>query len=259
MNKNNKLINEDLKRFKLLMEYDFYIGEDKEEYSPEGDLITEEPPEDGQDPAEDSVDSEAPMDGAEGGEEPVDGEEIPDGEVGDEVEFGGEEPEGEFGGEEAIPEPMGEPEPMEDEVELDITELVQGTAAAKASSDDANQKIGLLMQKFEELNGSLDKMEAINAKIDNMEHEFEKRNPTPEEKLEMRSLSSYPYNLKLTDYWSEKEGNYDVMKGDKEGNQQEDYVLTQEEVDSDYNAIHVKDSFTDSDENKESDNMKVRY
>ena len=240
-----KQLNKDLKRFKLLMEYDFYISDSEEEEVVElGDeLITEEPPEgeapEGEEPP---VDGEAPVDGEEGMDE------IPDGEVEDDASFGDELPEPE-----AMEEPMAEPEPMEDEVELDITELVQGTEAARQSADHANQQIGDLLAKFDNLTQSLDKMDAINAKINDIEHEIETRNPTPEEQLEMRSLDSFPYNLKLTDYWSEKEGHYDAMKNNEGDKEPEEYVLTQEEVDQDYNSIHIKDSFSPS---KNGENMK---
>ena len=212
-----KYTNEDNKKdrdkFRLLFEYDFYV-EEEEVYDPEldnetGEIITEEPPE-----------GEAP----EGGEDMGD-EEFP--------EAGSEE--------------LPEPEAMEDEVELDVTELVQGTEEAKASSDRASQQIDILMGKFETLSQSLEKMTAINQKIDDLEHEIEKRNPTPQERLEMQSLNSFPYSLKLTDYWSEKEGNYDAMGGQKED---EEYVLTQDEVDRDYNAIEIKDSFVNPNEDE---------
>jgi len=249
MGKKQDKLNEDLKRFKLLMEYDFYISDSEEEEVVElGDeLITEEPPE-----GEAPEGEEAPVDGEEGLED-----EIPDGEVEDEASFGDELPEPEAMEEplpepEPMEEPMAEPEPMEDEVELDVTELVQGTEAAKQSADQANQQIGNLLAKFDELSQSLDKMDAINSKIDDIEHEIETRNPTPEEKLEMRSLDSFPYNLKLTDYWSEKEGNYDAMKNEEDSN--EEFVLTQDEVDQDYNSIHIKDSFSPG-----KDEEKIKY
>ena len=250
----NKLMTERLKRFNLLNEYDFYIGEDKEEIIPDGDLITEEPPEDeapdddleGAEATDVSGDEDLPVDDLEGGDELPDdlgGEELPD-------DLGDEEPLPEP---EAMEEPLPEPEPMEDEVELDVTELVQGTEAAKASADQANIQITSLLSKFEELNSSLDKMDAITSKIDSLEHEIEQRNPTPIEQLEMRSLNSFPYSLKLTDYWNEKEGNYDAMNGGKKNEEKEEFVLTQDEVDRDYNSIEVKDSFQHSTKEDEFD------
>ena len=235
-NENHK---KDIDKFRLLLEYDFYVGEE-EVYDPEmddetGEIITEEPPE-----------GEAPED-----EMPADdgfgGEEAPEDEMPTDDGFGGgeEAPEDEMPAPEEMSEPLPEPEPMEDEVELDITELVQGTEEAKASADKATQQITILMSKFDNLSASIEKMSAINKKIDDLEQEVERRNPLPKEQLEMRSLDSYPYSLKLTDYWSEKEGNYDVMGGKKEN---EEYVLTQDEVDRDYNPIEVKDSFDYSEE-----------
>ena len=241
MNEKQRLLNEDLKRFRLLMEYDFYIGEDEEE---DQELLFDDAEEGGEAPEGDAPE-EAPADDMEGGEDMEGEEEFPEGEVDPDTDFGGELP---------PPEPMGDEmggeemplEPMEDEVELDITELVQGTEAAKASADQANQQIGGLVAKFDELARSLDKMDAIHAKMDDIEQEIETRNPTPNEQLELRSMDSFPYSLKLTDYWNEKEGNYDAMGNDEnreKGKENEELTLTQDEVDRDYNAIEVKDSF----------------
>jgi hypothetical protein len=254
MNEKQQLLNEDLKRFRLLMEYDFYIGEDEEE---NGEELLFDAEEGGEEAPEGDAPEEAPADDMGGEEAPMDGEEeFPEGEVDPNTEFGGELPPPESMDDGGMEEPLPEPEPMEDEVELDVTQLVQGTEAAKASADQANQQIGDLMAKFDNLTQSLDKMDSINAKIDDIEHEIEVRNPTPNEQLEMRSLDSYPYSLKLTDYWNEKEGNYDAMGNNaEEGEKKEDgeYVLTQDEVDQDYNSIEIKDSFGN---NKEREQMK---
>lgn len=247
MNEKQRLLNEDLKRFRLLMEYDFYIGEDEDE---DQELLFDDAPEDKQSTDDGAPDGgapeDAPADDMEGGED-MGGEEFPEGEVDPDTEFGGELPPPEPMGDEMGDEMGGElppPEPMEDEVELDITQLVQGTEAAKMSADQANQQINGLVAKFDELSRSLDKMDAINAKIDDIEHEIETRNPTPNEKLEMRSMDSFPYSLKLTDYWNEKEGHYDAMGNNGEEKKDKEYVLTQDEVDQDYNPIQVKDSFS---------------
>ena len=237
----------DKNRFKLLLEYGFYMGEEEDVYEPSGNVLIEEPE---LDDGEEELDAE-PTDA---GEEELDAEptdtgeeELPEPEL-----MSGEEelPEPELmGDEEEVPEPGGD-FTTEDEVELDVTELVQGTVEAKNSADQANAKVSDLLTKFDNLTTSLEKMATINAKIDNLENEVEKRNPTPEEKLEMRSLDSFPYNLKLTDYWSEKEGHYDAMKNGKEGNEntEEEFVLTKNDVEQDYNPMFVKDSFGDNDD-----------
>lgn len=131
-------------------------------------------------------------------------------------------------------------EPASDEVEVDVTQLVQGTEEAKKAADISNKKMEQLFNKFTELETKLSNMDKITTKIDNLEHEIEKRVPTPQEKLEMRSLNSYPYSLKLTDYWSEKEGAYDVMN--KNTQKPKEYILTKDDVDHDYNERQIKDS-----------------
>ena len=64
----------------------------------------------------------------------------------------------------------------------------------------------------------------------------EVRNPTPVEKLEMRSMDSFPYSVTLTDFWADQEG-YEV------GSEEEEYVITQKDVDE-YSETDIKQSFS---------------
>jgi hypothetical protein len=124
--------------------------------------------------------------------------------------------------------------------EIDVTSLVNGTEEAKNAAENASNTSEMLLQKLADLENRLGNMDKVTAKIDALEKEIVKRNPTPVEKLEMRSLDSYPFNQKLTDYWAEKEGPYDVMNKEKE---KEEYVLTNDDVDSAYNDVDIKKSF----------------
>ena len=146
--------------------------------------------------------------------------------------------------------PMPEEQPTVDmggdgEVELDVTELVKGSQDAKASADAANSKIEQLMTMVDKLENQLTSMEKISSKIDKLEFELEKRAPTPEEKIELRSLDSYPFNIKLTDFWADKTGQYDVLNKDEE----KEYELTQAEIDSDYSDSSIKGTFDVEDDN----------
>jgi hypothetical protein len=98
------------------------------------------------------------------------------------------------------------------------------------------------------LENKLAGMGDITNKIDALSNDLEKRMPTPVEKLEMRSKDSYPYNLKLTDYWAEKEGNYDAMGGteDEQEGEPKEYTLTQADVDADYSDSQIKTSFEEN-------------
>lgn len=242
---NKELLNEELKRFKLLNEYDFYVGEDEEIDDVDNLILGEEGEEEEDDLGLGDIEDDSKTAASDDGEDmesaeddlevdiETDGDEDVDLEAGD--EFGDE-----LGDESEL-----DMEPAEDEVELDVTQLVQGSEEAKASADSANQKIDQLMGMIDNLEGKLNSMDSITSKIDNLENELEKRAPTPEEKLEMRSLDSFPYNLKLTDFWSDKKGQYDVMGTDEE-DENEEYVLTQKDVEEEYNETQVKASFNEN-------------
>jgi hypothetical protein len=245
---NKALLSEELKRFKSLTDYNYYddrkpISENfpivtmEDDRAPEPNVIlgmAEAEEGEANVPAEDNVDAdveditadieakidtpEAPADDA-NAEMPVDDASL------------------------AAPAeemPMDEPAPAEDEVELDVTELVKGSEAAKQSADSANSKIDQLMGMVDKLENQLSSMSAISDKIEGLEKEIERRNPTPKEKLEMRSLDSFPYSVKLSDFWAEKGDRYDTGA---ESDKPEEYTLTQKDVDDSYSESDIEDSF----------------
>ena len=58
-----------------------------------------------------------------------------------------------------------------------------------------------MFDKLNDLEGKLSQMDQILHKINDIEAKVEKyREKSPEEKLQLRSLDSYPYNQKLTDF-----------------------------------------------------------
>jgi len=93
--------------------------------------------------------------------------------------------------------------------------------------------------KFSELEDKLTGMDAIINKMDELEKEVINRNPNPTEKLSMRSMDSFPYSVKLTDFWADREG-YDATG--EEGEEKE-YTLTKQDIDDDYNESDIKSSF----------------
>ena len=231
-----KLLNEEVKRFNMLNEYSFYVPEGDDPKGNIDDLILSE-----EDPEEELVDGE-------------EGDDM----SGLEAELGAEEGTEEFTEPEGDTESdMGEElpiEPEEESVELDVTELVASADEAKASADNANQKVDQLMGMVSKLESQLNGVNTIGAKIDNLENELAKRAPTPEEKIEMRSLDSYPYNLKLTDFWKTQEGKYDVMDTDgEEKGTPEEYTLTQDDVDSDYSESQIRTSLDKMNDYEEDD------
>lgn len=237
---NPELLKEELKRIKVLESFNFYTGE---EITPEYEkpLITGSELEEAEGDEEAAADIakdlgvDMPATDAPEGEDPTatDAPEGEEGEIGDM----------DFGSDEETPEETPEEEPIADDsndVEIDVTSLVKGSEEAKAAADKASQNTEMLLQKLADLESRIASMDALSTKIEDLEQEIVKRNPTPVEKLEMRSLSSFPYSQKLTDYWADKEGQYDVMNKE---NKPEEYVLTQDDVDTTYSEPEVRKSF----------------
>ena len=98
----------------------------------------------------------------------------------------------------------------DDEV-IDVDDLTQSQEATEYKLDgvdDRLSKIYAVVQKFS------DQLERNEESIMALKDEFEKRNPTEEEKLNLRSQSSYPYSETPKDYWDKKtqeNPHYNVM------------------------------------------------
>ena len=82
--------------------------------------------------------------------------------------------------------------------ELDITDLV---TTQKDISNKQDEYMDTMFSKLDDLTSKLGEMDIILDRINSLETKIEKyRQKSPEEKLQLRSLDSYPYNQKLTDF-----------------------------------------------------------
>jgi hypothetical protein len=116
--------------------------------------------------------------------------------------------------------------------ELDVTELVDSQKNIEQKQDEYFNN---LFGQLESLQSKLGEMDSIINKLNDIEAKIEKyRQKTPEEKLELRSLDSYPFNQKLTDFFEDKEP--EMEETGKE------YTLTTDEVE-DFQPNEIKDSF----------------
>jgi hypothetical protein len=151
-------------------------------------------------------------------------------------------PAADAGGADAIPEPVDvESDPDVEEVdtkkdeeegteEIDITDLVTTQEEIKTKQEEFMDS---MFSKLNDLETKLNQMDQIMSKIDSIESKVEKSRPkSPEEKLMLRSLDSYPYNQKLTDYFEDKKEDFE-----KQG--KEEYILTSDEVEN-YSPNEVK-------------------
>ena len=126
-----------------------------------------------------------------------------------------------------------ESESDEDSEELDITELV---TSQKDMGQKQDQYFEQLFSHLENLESKLGEMDQLMNKVNSLEEKLEKYRPkTPQEKLELRSLDSGPYNQKLTDFFIDKES--DMEKSGKN-----EYVLTTDDVQN-FTPSEIRTSF----------------
>ena len=140
----------------------------------------------------------------------------------------------------------------EDSEELDITDLVSSQKNMETKQneyfDSLFAQIDKLEQKLATMDTIFDKLNAIDSKVEKY------REKTPEEKLELRTYDSYPFNQKLSQFFDDKQ--VDMQKSGKN-----DYVLTTDDV-ANINPNEIKDTFytssNDEDDYTDEQNYKAK-
>ena len=130
-------------------------------------------------------------------------------------------------------EKVGEGNSLGKTEEMDITDLVKSQKNVEQKQEEYFDN---LFQHLDNLENKLGEMDGIMSKLNDLETKIEKyREKTPQEKLELRSLDSGPFNQKLSQFFDDKED--DMEKSGKN-----EYILTQDEVE-DYSPIEIKKTF----------------
>ena len=120
-----------------------------------------------------------------------------------------------------------------DTEELDITDLVDSQKNIETKQDEYFNN---LFAQISNLESKLSEMDSIMNKLNTLENKIERyREKTPQERLELRTYDSYPFNQKLSDFFDDK-------KDDMEKTGKNDYVLTSDDV-TDINVSDIKGSF----------------
>ena len=260
------MLNEDVKRFQQIMEYiqvgDSLVEDDKEpDVDPNGgdsqsngpapdfggmqggpDAMGGAPgamggPEQGGEMGDPNAMGGAPdaMGGPDAGADPMQGGEAQEGPEGFDPQVGGDEPSMDLGGED---------QPGPDDNVVDIDDLT-------SAQDETKEEIAGLNANFDKLLGVVDKfltaLDKNDEKISQLKQELEKRNPTPIEKLDLRSVNdSFPYNVKPTDYWKDKEETSNYRVGGDVNNTPEQYELHQSDIDNATDWKAISDSLDDN-------------
>lgn len=121
--------------------------------------------------------------------------------------------------------------------ELDITDLVKSQETIEKKQDEYFNNLFGYIQNLE---SKLGEMDNLMNRLNTIETKIEKyREKTPQEKLQLRSLDSGPFNQKLSDFFDDKKEDFE-----KQG--KHEYVLTSDEVE-DVNPAEIKTSFRPED------------
>ena len=124
--------------------------------------------------------------------------------------------------------------------ELDVTELV---TSQKDISQKQEEYFDKLFTQLNNLESKLGEMDTLLNKVNSLEATLEKYRPkTPQEKLELRSLDSFPFNQKLSDFFVDKEK-------DLETSGKNEYILTTDEVEN-FSPSDVRGTFMPKEEQK---------
>ena len=169
----------------------------------------------------------------------------------------------EMGGDMPMEDPMmdGMDDPMmdgEDEEVIDVDDLTNAQEKMNSKVNSVGKNLGDVDDKIEALMQSLSNMEQMinnnNAEIAAFKQEFEKRNPTQTEKLNLRSLDSYPFNVNPKEYWEEKgvdpNSNYSG-ESDNDKSTTQEFEITNSDVDQ-FDNKTIEDSFNIDDDLRQS-------
>lgn len=150
-------------------------------------------------------------------------------------------PDGGMGGEvpglgaEDVPDLSGDVEDEGDFIDIEGLTTAQDKLNVKQNriGRDVSKVDNRIDNLIDTVQALLDKVDSNNSEIESLKAEFEKRNPTQTEKLNMRSLDSYPFNVKTSDFWDEKakSSNYQPYADNAEPTSKE-YVITNDDVDN---------------------------
>lgn len=233
-------LTEQIKRLRAIQEYTFIT-------KPSLDEDDDEPQDGGMNSTMGG--EEAPVPGPEGGDT---GGEMPAGPV-DGV--GTDLPQNDGGENQGGDMPGGEPMQDGDEV-IDVDQLTNTQQETDLKVDTVSAKVDQILST---MNGFVkafedndNKVAELADEINTLQSEFQRRNPTPEEKLNLRSQAGYPFNQTPRGYWDNKmadpNNNYQVSYSNEnpaeEDKENHKYDILAQDLDN-LDVKKVSDSIAD--------------
>ena len=151
-----------------------------------------------------------------------------------------------MGDEEGIEDIDMETEQPGDEV-IDVDELTQSQETTEFKVDNVDDKLNKVLKIISKFN---DAIEANDQKIEDLKKEFQKRNPTAEETLNLRSLASYPFSERPDEYWKKQQQehpNYNVISDNdvSTADEQKEFEIRKGDIDN-FNERDIMKSLGES-------------
>ena len=151
-----------------------------------------------------------------------------------------------MGDEEDIEDIDMETEQPGDEV-IDVDELTQSQETTEFKVDNVDDKLNKVLKIISKFN---DAIEANDKKIEDLKKEFQKRNPTAEETLNLRSLASYPFSERPDEYWKKQQQehpNYNVISDNdvSTADEQKEFEIRKGDIDN-FNERDIMKSLGES-------------
>ena len=154
------------------------------------------------------------------------------------------------------PDAMGDEDDIEDidiETEqpgdevVDVDELTQSQETTEFKVDNVDDKLNKVLKIISKFN---DAIEANDQKIEDLKKEFQKRNPTAEETLNLRSLTSYPFSERPDEYWKKQQQehpNYNVISDNdvSTADEQKEFEIRKGDIDN-FNERDIMKSLGES-------------
>lgn len=252
MENNNKLVVENaMKRFQQILEYttfgnNFVEEADEDNQNPEASAPEENAP-----MAPDGGMGDAPMGDMQGGPDMGGAPMGTDGDMGGDPNMDGDSnvsaPEGfnpqvddnMMNGDPSMGDEMAAG-PDDDVIDItDLTDTQEEMADDLEKMDDKFVKVAKAVEALGKL------IKQNDASLQDLKAEYERRNPTPVEKLSMQTAHSYPFSVTPDEYWKEKEAtsNYST-EDDNNGKEQGQYVITKDDVNGDVDWKGIADTLT---------------
>ncbi len=135
---------------------------------------------------------------------------------------------------------------MESDEVIDVDDLTQSQETTEYKLDGVDDKLNQLINIVSKFAQAIDDNDA---KVEELKHEIEERNPTQQERLNIRSMSGSPYTVSPQDYWSSQNARnpqYNVIAdNDVAPNDEEElYTITDDDI-KNFNKSDIEKSINE--------------